>query len=364
MTRKPLCFAVQLCLLIAACSNAAADPLLDQGLTRMATEIKKFVQSEGLPNKIVVGAFTAPPRLKASGGVEIRRAVSDALRRVGMTVSDDAELQLMGRFKLKEVKQHPSDDFESLALQVEAMILDGDDEELAELPISIFGSAPLQIAGQTVDVSPQVTERQRQATLIKHSRQPATLISGNTTKAGDQTRFGLEVFVNAHNRLSPRSPRLDSRRRSFVDLHRGEEYIVRLHNTADFEAAATLTIDGVDMFVDAQDAPKDSRLIIAPHSHIDVPGWYINQSRTKAFQIGGYEESVAKRVGQQENVGSITAVFRASWDPSGRRPKDEAGGYAKGGKATKQGRDIRKDYSTVVRDFGVIRSIITVRYDR
>lgn len=121
-----------------AAQPVSADPLLDQGLKKMAQEIKSFLSEEGLPTKIMVGDFSAPPRLKASGGVEISRAIAAQLTSVGIEVSEEAEQQLMGKFTLKEKKQHPQDNFESLALEIVATVLDGDDEELAELPMSVF----------------------------------------------------------------------------------------------------------------------------------------------------------------------------------------------------------------------------------
>ncbi len=365
MKIKPwLCGLIVFLTLCGAPSISHADPLLDQGLKKMAEEIKGFLQDEKLPLKIVVGDFTAPPRLKASGGVEISRAIAEQLKNTGIDVSDDAKQQLMGNFKLKEKKQHPQDSFESLALEIEAIILDGEDEELAELPISVFGSVALQIAGQTVDVPADLPEGLKQETLIRQIKQPPTKVEQAKTKPSDTSPFGMEILVNSNNQLSSRSPKLDNQSRAFVDLHRGEEYVVRLYNDASFEAAVCLTVDGVDVFVDAADAPKDSRFIIYPGTHIDVPGWYFTKTNSKAFEIGGYEESVAHRVGNSTGIGTITASFQACWDPSGPRPADEPGGNAKGGNATKQGRDINKNYVQLTREFGDVRAVISVRYDR
>jgi len=329
-----------------------------------ADEIKSFLQDEDLPLKIVVGDFTAPPRLKASGGVEISRAIATQLQSVGIVVADDAGQQLMGKFKLAEKKQHPQDSFESLAFEIEATLLDGNDDELAELPISVFGSVALQLAGQTIDVSLKLQEKERQETLVRQVKEPPTKIEEGQTKPSASSPFGMEILVNNSNQVNLRSPRLDSQSRAFVDLHRGEEYVVRLYNDASFEAAVCLTVDGVDVFVDAQDAPKNSRFIIYPGTHIDVPGWYFNKSNSKAFEIGGYEESVANRVRNSTGIGTINATFQACWDPNGPRPTDEPGGNAKGGKATKQGRDIKKNYVELTRDFGDVRAVVSVRYDR
>jgi hypothetical protein len=356
--------AVVLCLL-GFVRKAHADELLDQGLAKMAKEIKSFLAVEKLPSKVIVGDFSGVPKLKASGGVEISRSIQTQLEACGVTVSDDADTQVMGKFKMVEKRQHPQDAFDSLALEILATVLDGDGNELAVLPISVFGSVVLQISGASgVEIPPTMPEAQRQQKMIEQVKTPPTNTDQGKTKPTATSPFGVEILVVKGNRLEKRPATLDSQKRANVDLHQGEEYVVRLHNMADFEAAVSLTIDGVDMFVDATDAPPNSRIIVAPGKFADVPGWYISKTNTKAFQIGGYEQSVARRIGNSTGIGTITAAFRASWDPNGPCPADEPGGAPKGGKATKQGRDLEKNYQMVIRDFGDVRAVVSVRYDR
>ena len=94
------------------------DPLLDEGLSRMASEIGKFLDEEKRPRVVIVGDFSGIPSLKASGGVELSRQLTAKLAIAKIDVSDDAETQIMGSFKTVNTKQHASDDFESLALDV------------------------------------------------------------------------------------------------------------------------------------------------------------------------------------------------------------------------------------------------------
>ncbi len=345
--------------------GAHGDELLDQGLAKMANAIKSFLEEEKLPTKVIVGDFSGVPKLKASGGVEISRSIKKQLEAAGVSVAEDADTQVMGRFKLVEKRQHPQDQFDSLGLEILAQISDGNGDPLVELPISVFGSVVLQISGASgVDIPPTMPEKQRQEKMIEQVKNPPTSTDQGKTKPTAASPFAVEILVVKGNQLEKRPATLDQQKRANVDLHQGEEYIVRLHNTADFEVAVTLTIDGVDMFVDATDAPSNSRIIVAPGKYADVPGWYISKTNTKAFQIGGYEQSVAKRVGNSTGSGTITAAFRASWDPNGPCPADEPAGQPKGGKATKQGRDLAKNYELVIRDFGDVRSVVSVRYDR
>lgn len=363
-TQTVLSFIAALCVFGSACS-ARADELLDQGLSKMAAEIKSFLAEEKLPSKVIVGDFTGVPKLKASGGVEISRSIKMQLEAAGLTVSEDADTQVMGQFKLVEKRQHPQDEFDSLALEILARVLDGDGNELAELPIRVFGSVVLQISGASgVEIPQNLQERARQEKMIDQMKSPPTHTDHGKAKPAATSPYAVEILVVQGNQLQKRPATLDAQKRAYVSLYQGEEYVVRLHNTANFEAAVTLTIDGVDMFVDATDAPPNSRIIVAPGTYADVPGWYISQTNTKAFQIGGYEQSVAKRVGNSTGIGTITAAFRACWTPDGPCPNDEPNGVPKGGKATKQGRDLTKNYALVIRDFGDVRAVVSVRYDR
>ncbi|MEL6895115.1 MAG: hypothetical protein AAFP90_03345 [Planctomycetota bacterium] len=348
---------------LCACS-ADADPTLDRGLRNMAAKIAQLMENEGMEKRIVVGDFIGSPRMRASGGIEISRAISNALKNVGITPDEDANAQLLGKFKRVVRRANPDDSFDSNGLFIEATLLDVDDEEIAIAEVTVFGSPLLQIAGATVGLPPTASEEQRQRAVSAGLRNSQTVIQSDRVYSNAGSPFGISLSVAGDPANQIRKPVLDSKRRAMVELHRGEEYIVGLHNDADHECAVTLLIDGVDMFVDAKDASKSSRIILGPGQSASIPGWYFTKTRSKAFEIGGYEQSVAKRVGNSTGTGSVTAIFRACWSPDAHPPANEPGGRSKGGKATTQGRDISKDYQSVTKQFGILRSVVTIRYDR
>jgi hypothetical protein len=338
-------------------SSAQADRVLDQGLRRMAEKIKKFLEAEGLPKSMIVGDFSGTPRLRASGGV-------------GIEVADDGLLQLMGSFKTETKQQQRDDEHESLALHIDAKILDDNDNELAIIPVDVFASVALQLAGIDIDIPADVKESVREQETVKQSKDPRTTVERSVVRPTASSTFGIGVLVDNANRLEARTATLDRRKRAFVELHKSEEYVVRLVNNADIEVAAELTVDGVSAFALANDKRlKGSLFIIKPKSSVLVPGWFRDQSNTNKFKIGGYAESVNKKVGgSSASVGMITAKFRASWGGSIPRPADEAGGNSKdatpASKATVLGPEIKKNYERVQREFGRVRAVVNIRYDK
>jgi hypothetical protein len=139
-----------------------------------------------------------------------------------------------------------------------------------------------------------------------------------------------------------------------VNLDRGEEYVVRLYNRAPFEAAITLTIDGLSMFAFSEEGNFGSQVLIPPGRFVEIPGWYVNKTKTDAFEIGGYAESAAaSKLLPSTSVGVITATFHESIEGSGKDPK-----------ATKRGRQIDLTYKEEKRLVKPAITVVSVRYDR
>jgi len=387
--------------------SASADQHLDQGLRDMAKKIHDFLEDEDYSKELVVGDFSGAPKLRASGGVEISRAIVEALRAENIKVHDDARYQLEGKFRVGESRQWAGDRHESLELKIEAAVLDENGEELAILPIRVFGAAALQIAGIDAELPPGASEAERQQTSVDQYRQPTTYIprpikqqpqsndsyqrepldaaqrKGKTTplkvpigyevRPSQNSQFGMEILVApGTNRADAlvRPLRKGAKGRAYVELHQGEEYLVRLTNHSDQEMAVELTIDGVNVFQLAEvPSLKSSNVILAPHGSYIVPGWFRNLQRSNAFEIGGFAASVANQAGAgSASVGVITAKFRASWDPTGMPPPDEPGWAAKSAsppdKATVLGREVQQTYSRTTRKFGLVRAVVSIRYDK
>lgn len=376
-------------------AGSAPAPKLTHSMDQIAEKVVDVLEDLGRQPQVIVGDFTSRGRSKSSGGVEIRRQLMQLLQDKGIECSEtgDQWTEIVGNFRIIEREANEGDDFKSLGLDIVLEFFDADgialkidkiktnEESPNELVVPIFGNEVPSLAGINVEVPPNARKKQRQQKIIEQFKNPTTAIDGNIVR--NKGPFGVEILVNENGKLVPRQPTLDSGQRAFVDLNKGEEYAVRVHNDFEFPIAVALKIDGVNSFADSKDVSVDSRKIARPGKTATFKGWYFHQGKQefftpdgsplppqKAFLISGYESSVAKTRGVSSSnlsIGMITVDIRAAWSKSSLPPEDEPQLFTtRGGPqlGTGIGRDIQ-DKSTVVNDLQVskrTRSLIHVRY--
>ena len=79
-----------------------------------------------------------------------------------------------------------------------------------------------------------------------------------------------------------------------------------------------------------------------------------------------FYREVAKALPNSASVGTITAVFAAAWDQGKLPPPDEAprGKGPQSGDATGRGPAVAAKFVEVVKDVGVARSSVSIRYTK
>ncbi|TVQ01854.1 MAG: hypothetical protein EA381_04490 [Planctomycetaceae bacterium] len=338
-------------------ASASANQDLQEGLSRLAKAVKTSLEDEGV-DAVNVGDFIAPPRLQSGSGTGLKLQIVEALKAAGVRVEATAPTQLIGRFTVREEQERDEDAFESIALRITATLLDRDDEELARLNISVFGDSALQLVGAQGSLPPTNAPREREASKREAIEAPLPTIAGNEVRTSADSPFGLEVLVTRGSGAEPRRPELepagDRGQRAFVRLANGDEYVVRLHNRSATEVAVTLTIDGLSMFAFSETGNFGSQVLVPPGGRVDIPGWFINDRLTDAFEVSGYAKSAAASVGVPvTDVGTITAAFYES-----------VPGSEKDAQATARGRQIEKRYVQVKRIIKDLQAVISVRYHR
>lgn len=336
----------------------AASPV-DEGVTRLADAVSSFFDRERLEKIVFVGAVTSPD---GDGDAALRQKLMNALEAKEFTIRR-AKLSINGRFS-KEFRPEGTSGPKRVALRLKAEIRDRESDDLIQpIAIPIFGEEAITHLNPTADLPPGISEDNRHQKLNDAIDNPSAVIEGNVVKAARGSKFGIEVLVRRGTSSSSRPPR-DDLGFAFVGLSKGEEYIVRLHNRADFETAVTLNIDGLNMYSFCEDGNFGSQVLVPPRGVVDIPGWYINSNKTDIFEITSYAKSAAaSKSAPMVSVGTITAAFHASWNPSDAPPSDEVGAKS-ADTATGRGRRIDQKYEIVERVVGKQRAIVTVRYNR
>lgn len=382
----------------ALANPAAPKKSLARAMDKVADKIVSVLDELDRNKQVIIGDFISRGRSKSSGGIEIGRQLTESLTGKGITVSDagDKWTEISGAFKIIEAKEHQTDDFDSLGIDITVEFYDENADPLKinsmkadgggdtnEIGVPVYGDDALQLGGVSYEAAPNLPHKEKQKKIIEQYHNPVIHPVGNQVRG--EGPFGVEVLVRQNGKLVPRQPTIGRGKHAFVDLHHGEEYVVRVYNDADFPITAGLKVDGVNSFIDAQDLPKNSRRIARAHKTATFKGWYIHTGKknvlgpdhkplpsTKAFLLSGYENSVAKREGTKASnisIGMISVDIRAAW-PKGSTPP--AGEPAKvvtrstRGLATGQGQGLDLKYK-VSNDLELskhTRAVIHVRYTK
>jgi len=230
---------------------------LDEAAKRIASHVAEVMRDQK-QTAIIVGDFTAPPRLKASGGTGVRQLVIKTMKAEKIDVRDDAQFQMVGSFANSEEESRFDGE---IGVQVKAQLLDENDREVDKFNITVFGAAALQITGGTAELPPKANADDRKQAQNEGLKKPQAANSGNETRATADSLFGVEIRVKQGADDVPRKPSLVAGR-SFVQLEKSEKYIVRLHNRSSNDAAVLLTVDGLTSFAFSTEGNFGSQVIV------------------------------------------------------------------------------------------------------
>lgn len=186
--------------------------------------------------------------------------------------------------------------------------------------------------------------------------------------------FDLEVLVHGKS-ITEYTRRFET----FVEGRIGSEYTLRVRNNTNEKALAVVSVDGLSV-MNGQTASHDSGgYVIHPFSHVDIPGWRLNNNEAAHFYFGTLPEAYASQMGKPQNIGVIGAAFfferkqepvpYSEYQPKGGHYPDDAGlesmSYgATRGVGTGFGRRTEHRVTSVEFDRdSTAAAILTVRYD-
>ncbi len=341
---------------------------LDEGIGRLAAAVAEVFDREGYQRELLVNSIVGE---LGDGSAFLRDKLIQALERNQFEMRP-SPLALSGsctkHFGPSPVIRGSSrslDGPEVVALNLKAEIRERQTDTIIQaISIPIFDAQSVILLSPTSDLPAGQSERERQRMLNDDIDRPRVTLVGTNIQPRRESQYAIQILTrSAPTKALHESVPVDRHGLAFVNLSRGDEYVVRLHNHTEHEAAVTLNIDGLNIFAFSQQG-NANQVLIAPHSSSDIPGWVITDERSDAFEVSSYAKSAAaeKRI-PMSSIGAITAAFHAAWDPSQPPPDDEANAKS-ADTATSRGRKLDQKYISVKRVVGKQRSFITVRYDR
>ena len=349
---------------------------------------------------ITIGAFSGPPNLGTAAGPGLKQLFTEELRSLNIRVAKlGTPLGLSGEYRL--ARPHPN--AETTQVRLEIKLTDDSGQSVAdlasmiELPefrtivvdkgeidkgkaiIDTF-SSPESTAlamGLTVDFdgiyrrrnsgnfNPDPIDVIKEAT----NKPTAIVLNGNELRASLTSAYGFQVLVNG----AARAIKIEEGR-PFVAIAKGETFKLRVNNRSPLTISTVLTLDGINSFAFSEIKKDDgkskySKWIVSPQQFAEVAGWHINNSTAREFRVTDFSQSAAALLSSEGSLGTITAVIRATWRRSETPPEDEfmePGAAAGAVGAIGFGDDVvqRVNEDAQAREFGRVRSILTVRYEK
>ena len=383
---KKVCLKSMLVLVIAlavcAKSHGQGGPDLERNLRADMSALAKDIANtlKGLEQEeVLVSNFIGPPIVQgSSAGPAIAKMLVDALKNEGIRSDRTAKYAIRGEYRRIVGKdKRPK-------ILIEGEYEDNEDGKRFgqfEKQISSTGEATVEniavMFGVSASIPVDQPTKKREETISVSISTPTVHLRKNNTRISADRKSEYAVEILAFKGKIPENadtsklkyekrPIQNDQGFAFVKLNRGEAYAVRIINNSKFDAAASLTIDGLSMF--AFSKKQFPHVIVRKGQQAEVYGWYTNNKNADYFKITAAAEGAAAELNlPQSSVGVINVTFRAAWQKGTLPPKDESlhlNGTRGPGDATGRGGKIVQNFKPWQGNWGVIRDVISIRYDR
>lgn len=359
----------------APAADANADPV-EIELKDLAEDVAKALGKEG-QKEIAIGPFVGKGNIPTNFGPEMQRILIAEFRTRKIGVSKDARVMVSGSyFPATEDPAVPNSKL--MFIRVNAVLentMTGLQLGNVNIPSrAVYGNEALARAfAPSTPLSPDEDRESRNGELNKRIKTPEVHKAGSTVRSKSGSPFAVEILVDDPSAPDPASGRAVEVKDglAFVDVRKKEYYRVKIHNTAPFDVAVRLSIDGLDQFVfaDAEFRDKDGRprfqyMVVPKGKAAVLRGWFRTLKQADSFVVTEYAKSaVAELNASQGDVGQICVQFYAAWEKDMDKPRDEPPGGGKDG-ATGRGEKVDVNLVPVKRQIGVLRDQVSIRYSK
>lgn len=352
---------------------AAQQPLvarfgtMQEGMQALASQLKTALQAAG-HESVALGPFVPQSAGEhTSFGARIVTALGDQLKQAGITSANGiGHWKCAGEYAGE--KNNTNGKFETFILsqlkdhrgkrqgQMLTPIIQDEREALAMLGAN--AQLPNQISAELKKAGVDVGEA-RADVIAAAKTTPTVFVAGSQIKTAQPSPFAIEVLGLNGQPL----PAASVGGQAFVEIPKGQSYLVRLINGSDQDVGVALTIDGINSLAFSQNKSfHDLGVWVIPARGVGVVrGWHDLGNRSFQFTVTDIANAPAAQFGASPQVGVITATFCAAFTT--QLPPSEVIPGVKG-VGTGKGPPIDQPLAEVERAFGAVKEAISVRYAR
>ena len=379
-------------------AQGARNRSLEDAVALLAKDIKEGLG--GAKQEVILGTFGAHPKsnvaVHANPVPELIRLLTAALAKLDVKVAGArANHTVTGAYR--EIDETSTG---MLGVKLEFTLTDKEADKQREYSQFVTNQKDVaKLFGVSHEVPPGADAKAIFASLQQEAKKFNPKSPEKPTPALDQfavlpaagSKFAIEVYTappkkdpkeaHAVEDYVARKP-TDEDGLAFVKIDRGHVYGIQFVNNADFDAAVSLTIDGLSMYVacdkedpgtkaklrDDQGRPLHNFVIVPKKSKFFLRGWFINMRDTDEFLVTEYAKSFAAQFPQSAGrVGVITACFHAAVLENQAFPAGEPNDptpLTQSDDGTGGGARVHSPYVLEKRKIGLLRATVSVRYSK
>jgi len=362
----------------------AASEVREQ-IKLLAQDVARVLKDEG-QGEIAVDVFTGPPAPTTSAGPMIQSALIEELQKLGVRVNDKAPVVVKGEYYIFDDDRMK----EYLTLRLEALVRNNKGKQYTTWNgnVNYRGNEDLvKLLALNVDVSDKhkATREDVNTTIKKQVDKPPVATEENKAQVNPKGPYAVEVFTRPEGGgdYEVVKPTINDKKELIIVLEKGYEYILKLHNDHKYEAAATITIDGLDVFQFFQPAKeKPPYYVVPPGKVATVEGWVFGHNKEtgvadyRRFLVTDFQNSAAAKGLKAEDaaykslkgspvIGTITVMFYPCWE-EGKTPPEysDSRSAVVDDKATGVGDPASGKAKRVKRTVGPLSQAISLRYKK
>lgn len=236
------------------------------------------------------------------------------------------------------------------------------------------GTAPAAVT--TPVAGNPVAERQRQGDALKQAlANPTGVAVGGKVAASPTSPFQMQIMIKTSDPGTGMpvytAPKVDiDGGVAYIDLQKGQEFIVALYNNSAHDVAVELYLDGINSFELSQSPYFKSPYYYIVHrgSSAAIDGWYVTENKKLSFLVADAPDSLAAQRFPDRgtaSMGMITALYYYAWARPEERPAFEAEVATRGTLGIAGGREVQSFEHTEFYFKGKsLLAAVTLRYEK